>query len=148
MVAIPKEVLDVLKAQDSIKVLASVDENGVPNAVFVGSITPISEDTLAFAEQFIIHTKHNLEKTGKASVAILNQWGFSASGQMLPVAAYQLKGAFLGFQTSGPLFDNFSRRVAEMRARGLELPPLKSVGTIRVDEVFAASPGSNSQKLA
>jgi predicted pyridoxine 5'-phosphate oxidase superfamily flavin-nucleotide-binding protein len=148
LVAIPKEALDILNKQDSIKVLASADENGVPNAVFVGSITPISDDTLAFAEQFIIHTKRNLEKTGKAAVAVLNTWGVSASGQMLPVTAYQLKGTFLGFQTSGPLFDNFLKRVAEMRARGVNLPPLKSVGTIRVDEVFAASPGLNSQKIA
>ncbi len=147
MAAIPKEVLDLLRAQDSIKVLGSVDENGVPNAVFVGSITPISEDTLAFAENFIIHTKHNLEKTGKASVAVLNQWGISANGQILPVTAYQLKGTFLGFQTSGPLFDNFSKHGDEMRTRGIKLPILKSVGTIRIDEVFAASPGLNSQKL-
>jgi predicted pyridoxine 5'-phosphate oxidase superfamily flavin-nucleotide-binding protein len=148
LVAIPKEVLDMLNAQDSIKILASADENGVPNAVPVGSITPISDDTLAFVEQFIIHTKHNLEKTGKASVTVLNRWGLSANGEFLTVTAYQLKGTFLGFQTSGPLFDKFSRRVAEVRARGLKMPPLKSVGTIRVDEVFAASPGLNSQKLA
>ena len=148
MVNIPKEVLDILNRQDSIKVLASADEKGVPNAVFVASITPINDDALAFAEQFIIHTKHNLEKTGKATVTVLNQWMVSASGQVLPVTAYQLKGTFLGFQTSGPLFDNFSKRVAEMRVRGVNLPPLKSVGTIRVDEVFAASPGSNSQKIA
>jgi hypothetical protein len=89
-----------------------------------------------------------LEKTGKASVTVLNSWGLSAGSQFLPVTAYQLKGTFLGFQTSGPLFDDFSKRVAEMRARGIKLPPLKSVGTIRVDEVFAASPGLNSQKLA
>jgi len=148
LVAIPKEVLEILNAQDSIKVLASVDENCVPNAVYVGSMKPINDDTLAFAEEHIIHTKHNLEKTGKASVTVLSRWGLSADGQILPVNAYQLKGTFLGFQTSGPLFDEFSKHVAEMRARGLKLPPLKSVGTIRVDEVYAASPGAGSEKLA
>jgi predicted pyridoxine 5'-phosphate oxidase superfamily flavin-nucleotide-binding protein len=144
LVAIPKEVLDVLNAQDSIKILASADENGVPNAVPVGSIHVIDDETLAFAE-FIIHTKHNLEKTGKASVAVLKLpagWGGAGA------TAYQLKGTFLGFQTSGPLFDNFLKRTAEMRARGYKLAPLKSVGTIRVDEVFAASPRLNSLKLA
>ncbi len=145
MVAIPQEVLDVLNMQDSIKILASVDENGLPNAVPVGSIHVINDETLAFAEEFIIHTKHNLEKTKKASVTVLKLpagWGGAGA------TAYQLKGTFLGFQTSGPLFDNFEKRNAEMRARGYKLPPLKSVGTIRVDEVFAASPRLNSQKLA
>ena len=132
MVAIPKEVADILNAQDSIKILASADENGVPNAVPVYSITPISDDTLAFAEMMIKHTKHNLEETGKASVTVFK----------LPATAYQLKGTFLGFQTSGSLFDNFSKRMAEYKL------PVKSVGTIRVDEVFAASPGSNSKKIA
>jgi len=29
-----------------------------------------------------------------------------------------------------------------------KLPPIKSVGTIKVEEVFAASPGAGSKKLA
>jgi predicted pyridoxine 5'-phosphate oxidase superfamily flavin-nucleotide-binding protein len=133
LTVIPKEVVEVLKAQDSIKILASADENGVPNAVLVYSITPISEDTLAFAEMMIIHTKHNLDKTKKASVTVFK----------LPATAYQLKGTFIGFQTSGPLFDNFAKMMAEHK-----LPPVKSVGTIKVEEVFSASPGANSKKLA
>ena len=133
MVTIPKEVRDVLNAQDSIKILASVDENGVPNAVPVYSITPISDDTLAFAEMMIKHTKHNLEKTRKASVTVFK----------LPATAYQLKGTFVDFQTSGPLFDNFAKRMAEYK-----LPPIKSAGTIKVDQVFAASLGADSKQLS
>lgn len=133
MVNIPKEVVDILNAQDSIKILASADENGMPNAVPVYSITPISDDTLAFAEMMIIHTKHNLEKTKKASVTVFK----------LPATAYQLKGTFVGFQTSGQLFDNFAKRMAEYK-----LPPVKSVGIIKVEEVYAASPGAGSKKLA
>ncbi len=133
MATIPKEIVDILNAQDSIKILASADENGMPNAVPVYSITPISNDTLAFAEMMIIHTKHNLEKTKKASVTVFK----------LPATAYQLKGTFLGFQTSGQLFDNFAKRMAEHK-----LPPIKSVGIIKVEEVYAASPGAGSKKLA
>lgn len=133
LTSIPKEVVDILNAQDSIKILASADENGTPNAVPVYSITPISDDTLAFAEMMIIHTKHSLEKTKKASVTVFK----------LPATAYQLKGTFGGFQTSGQLFDNFAKRMAEYK-----LPPIKSVGTIKVEAVFAASPGADSKKLA
>ncbi len=133
MANIPKEIVDILNAQDSIKILASADENGMPNAVPVYSITPISDDTLAFAEMMIIHTKHNLEKTKKASVTVLK----------LPATAYQLKGTLVGFQTSGQLFDSFAKRMAEYK-----LPPVKSVGLIKVEEVYAASPGADSKKLA
>jgi predicted pyridoxine 5'-phosphate oxidase superfamily flavin-nucleotide-binding protein len=135
---IPKEVVDILNAEDSIKILASVDENGTPNAVPVGSIHPISDDTLAFAEEFIVHTKHNLETTKKASVTVLK----------LPATAYQLKGTFVGFQTSGQLFDNFAARAQAKRMAGYNLPPTKSVGIIKVEAVFAASPGAGSKKLA
>jgi len=133
LTTIPKEVVDILNAQDSIKILASADENGTPNAVPVYSITPISDDTLAFAEMMIIHTKHNLEKTKKASVTVFK----------LPATAYQLKGTFIGFQTSGQLFDTFAKRMAEYR-----MPPNKTLGIIKVEAVFAASPGAGSIKLA
>ena len=132
MVNIPKEVVEVLNAPDSVKILATADERGMPNAVPVYSIVPINDDTIAFAEIFIIHTKRNLEKNKNANVTV-----FKA-----PATAYQLKGMFDGFQTSGPVFDNFAKKMAERKM------PMKSVGLIKINEVFAASPGQGSKKLA
>ena len=60
-----------------------------------------------------------------------------------PMVGYQLKGTFVGFQTSGPIFDSFSEKV--MNAMKLQI---KSVGIIKVDEVFEASSGKDSKKLA
>lgn len=131
MVTIPKEVVDILNAPESAKILVTADEKGMPNAVPVHSIVPIQEDTIAFAEIFIIHSKQNLEKNKNAVITVIQA-----------PAAYQLKGTFAGFQTSGPLFDNFAKKMAE---RGMTP---KSVGLIKVNEVFAASPGQGSQKLA
>ena len=59
------------------------------------------------------------------------------------MVGYQLKGTFVGFQTSGPVFDSFSEKVMEL----MKLQ-IKSVGIIKVDEVFEASPGKDSKKLA
>lgn len=132
MANIPKEVVDVLKAPDSVKILVTADEKGVPNAVPVYSISPVNDDTVAFAEIMIIHSKQNLEKNKNASVTV-----FKA-----PATAYQLKGMFAGFQTSGPVFDTFSKKMSE---RGMSI---KSVGLIKINEVFAASPGQGSKKLA
>ena len=58
------------------------------------------------------------------------------------MVGYQLKGTFARFQTSGPIFDSFSEKVMEL----MKLQ-IKSVGFIKVDEVFEASPGKDSKKI-
>lgn len=133
MVNIPKEIMDVLSASDSAKMLATVDVNGVPNVVPLWSIVPIDSETIGFAEIFIKRTKENLVKTKKAAIAV-----FKA-----PMQAYQVKGTFVEFQTSGQVYENFSKKIkAEMKL------DLKSVCIIKVTEVFSATPGHNSKKLA
>ncbi len=62
MVSIPKEVMDVLSASDSAKMLATVDAKGIPNVVPLWSIVAVDSETIAFAEVFIKKTKENLEK--------------------------------------------------------------------------------------
>ena len=132
MVIIPKDIMDIIATPDSTKMMATVDENGFPNIATVGSITAIDSETIAFAELFIKKTKSNLENTKKGAIIIFKG----------PMTGYQLKGTFAGFQTSGPIFDNFSEKV--MNAMKLQI---KSVGIINVDNVFEASPGKDSKKL-
>jgi predicted pyridoxine 5'-phosphate oxidase superfamily flavin-nucleotide-binding protein len=133
LVSIPKEVMDVLSASDSAKMLATVDAKGVPNVVPVWSIVAVDHETIAFAELFIKKTKENLEKNKEVAIAAFKG----------PMTGYQLKGTFNGFQTSGTVFDNFAKKI--MEAMKMQI---KSVGIIKVTEVFSASPGQNSQKLA
>ena len=133
MVSIPKEVMDVLSASDSAKMLATVDAKGVPNVVPVWSIVAVDSETIAFAEIFIKKTKENLEKNKKVAIAVFKG----------PMQGYQLKGTLVEFQTSGPIFENFSKKIkSDMKL------DTKSVGIIKVTDVFSASPGQNSKKLA
>ena len=133
MTKIPKEVMDLLTAPDAVKMLATVDTKGIPNVVPVWSIRSGDPETIAFAEIFIKRTKENLLSTKKAAIGVFKG----------PMVGYQLKGTFVGFQTSGPLFEGFSKALkAQMKL------DIKSVGLIKVDEVFAASPGAGSAKLA
>ncbi len=125
--------MDTITATDSTKMIATVDVNCVPNVVPVWSITAVDPETIAFAEIFIKKTKINLEKNKNVAIAVFKG----------PMAGFQLKGTFAGFQTSGPIFDGFAEKM--MSAMKLKV---KSVGIIKVDEVFAASPGQDSKKLA
>ena len=132
MVSIPKEVMDVLSASDSAKMIATIDDKGIPNVVPLWFVV-VDPETIAFAEVFIKKTKENLEKNKQVALAVFKG----------PMTGYQLKGTFSGFQTSGPIFDNFAKKSMEtMKMK------IKSVGIIKVTEVFSASPGQGSKKLA
>jgi len=133
MINIPKEVIDTLAAPDSAKMLATIDAEGIPNVVPVWSIVSVDSQTIAFAELFIKKTKENLEKNKKVAIAVFRG----------PMTGYQLKGDFIGFQTTGQLFENFSKKIKE--AMKLQI---KSVGLIKVNAVYSASPGQDSKKLA
>ena len=124
--------MDVLSASDSAKMLATVDAKGIPNVVPLWFVA-VDAETIAFAEVFIKKTKENLEKNKQVALAVFKG----------PMTGYQLKGTFSGFQTSGPVFDNFAKKI--MEAMKMQI---KSVGIIKVGAVFSASPGQDSKKLA
>ena len=134
MAKMPKEVVDLFNDPSSAKVLATAGADLEVNAVPKGSVRALDEERLAFADIFGGKTNKNLEANKKVSVLAF---------KMNPVAGYQIKGTFLGFQTSGDLFDRFAREVKER----IKLS-IKAVGTIRVDEVYAVAPPQPGKKIA
>ena len=94
----------------------------------------INEEVIAFADIFGDKTNRNLQ---------LNKRVSALAFRMNPVEGYQVKGTFLGFQTSGELFVRFSSEVKER----IKLD-IKAVGTIRVDEVYAVAPPEPGKKIA
>lgn len=116
MAKMPQEVRDMFNDSAASKVLASIDETGVPNVAPLGTLRAINEETIAFAEIYGGKTKRNLEKTKKAAAV--------AFRYPLPVG-YQIKGTFMGWQTSGPLFEMMDKRMKEIMKIGI-----KRVGTM------------------
>jgi len=124
--------MELVNAPDATKVMGTVDKNGIPNVVPLGSIRAVSDDTIIFAEIFHIKTKENLLATKKATVLVVK------AGK-----AYQIKGTFAGYSSSGPAFESMSKTLMEK----FKLP-IKSVGTVKVDAVYSCVSGENSRKLA
>ena len=134
MARMPKEVMDIFNDPGSAKVLATAGSTALEvNAVPKGSLSAINEDTIAFADIFGDKTNKNLQLNKKVSAL-----AFKTS----PVAGYQVKGTFLGFQTSGELFLKFAKLVKEK----IKLD-IRAVGTIRVDEVYAVAPPEPGKKI-
>ena len=135
MAKLPKEVMEVFNDPGSAKVLATVGSSALEvNAVPKGSLRAINEEVIAFADIFGDKTNKNLQ---------LNKRVSALAFKMNPVSGYQVKGTFLGFQTSGELFVRFSSEVKER----IKLD-IKAVGTIRVDEVYAVAPPEPGKKIA
>jgi len=128
-------VIDVFNDPGSAKVLATAGSTALEvNAVPKGSLRAVTEEVIAFADIFGDKTNKNLQLNKKVSAL-----AFKTN----PVAGYQVKGTFLGFQTSGDLFERFAKMVKE--TVGVDI---KAVGTIRVDEVYAVAPPEPGKKMA
>ena len=135
MAKMSKEVMEVYNDPSSAKDLATAGSTALEvNAVPKGSLRAVNEDTIAFADIFGDKTNKNLQLNKRVSAL-----AFKTS----PVAGYQVKGTFLGYQTSGELFEGFAKMVKEK----IKLD-IRAVGTIRVDEVYAVAPPEPGKKMA
>ena len=135
MAKMSKEIMEVFNDPSSAKVLATAGSTALEvNAVPKGSLRAVNEDTIAFADIFGDKTNKNLQLNKRVSAL-----AFKTS----PVAGYQVKGTFLGYQTSGELFEGFAKMVKEK----INLD-IRAVGTIRVDEVYAVAPPEPGKKIA
>jgi predicted pyridoxine 5'-phosphate oxidase superfamily flavin-nucleotide-binding protein len=134
MAKMSKEVMDVFNDPKSVKVLATAGTILEIDAVPKGSLRALDEELIAFADIFGDKTNQNLEVNKKVAALAI---------RMDPVAGYQIKGTFQGFQTSGELFNRFAKEAKEK----IKLD-IKAVGTIRVDEVYAVAPPEPGKKIA
>jgi hypothetical protein len=97
MAKMSKEVIEVFNDPSSAKVLATAGSTALEvNAVPKGSLQAVSEEVVAFADIFGDKTNKNLQLNKKVSALAF---------KMSPVTGYQIKGTFLGFQSTGELFE-------------------------------------------
>jgi hypothetical protein len=120
MAKLPEEAMDLFNDPQAIKVIATVDASGQPNVAPKGSLMAVDSETIAYSEIYGVKTKANLESTKKAAV-------LAFKGR----TAYQVKGDFQGFQTSGALFE----RVAKQLKERLNLD-IKNIGIVKIQEIY------------
>ncbi len=132
MAKMPQEVVDFFRSDPAqiSKVVATVNSDGVPNVAAKGSLIAVDDETIAFAELVGSKTKSNLQANGKVAAAAFKM-----------VEGFQVKGSFEGFQTSGPLVDQF---VQMLKPLGMDV---KEVATVKVEEVYSLSPQDAGRKI-
>lgn len=124
MAKMTKEAMDLFRDSQASKVLATIDSNGMPSMAPKGSLIALDEETLAFAEIAGGKSRSNLEVTNKVAAAAFKT-----------AAACQIKGTFQGFQSGGPLFDEYAQLIKQTGTSARWMSNVQEVGIIKVQEV-------------
>ena len=132
MAEMPAEVVAALSNPDALKVVATVNSAGVPNAAIVATVFPLDPKTVIFADLRLGKTRENLEQTRKFTVAVLTP----------DRTAYQVKASFGHFEERGDVTNIIAERVFE-RSR---LQPRGIVYGV-VEEVYSASLSNPGTRL-
>jgi hypothetical protein len=126
MAKMPTKVIERLNDPNAMKFVATVDKEGIPNVVTISSLMAIDEETLVYANLMGVKTPKNLRETRKVAINV-----FAPD----PGVSYQLKGEFVEFINSGPIYDMFTEHPAFKYSPMLRV---KSIGVIKVKEVYGA----------
>lgn len=145
MVKMHKSVQDTFKEPFALKILGTVDTSGKPNTAYVGSLFVVDDETVGFADTMMVKTRQNLEGTKRVSVLVYKP-ALSASSTLLGgIACYQLKGTFEGWQTSGPLYEEYNNTLA---IRLNNSTNARAIGLIKVEEVYLSMPPIPGKRIA
>lgn len=136
MTMMPKPVMDKFNDPQAIKFLCTVDENGVPNVAYITSLTAPDQETLIYAETMGVKTKHNLLANPKVAALVVLKDQF---------IAYQIKGTFQGFETSGRFYETLSNRPEYFFNSYFGV---RAAGVIKVDEVYSSCPPLPGRRMA
>lgn len=119
MSVLSQEVIELIKDRESFKVLATVDDKGIPHVVFKGSLTVLDENTLVYAEAIeSSQTNSNLINSlwfdKKIAITVRGKNGIS----------YQIKGKPVRYDFTSKLFKEFYRKAREKKGSDSELSGL------------------------
>ena len=121
MTVLPETVSQAWEEREGPVVLVTVDNAGMPNAIYATCVSKFSEDTLLIADNFFHKTRANILAGSLAALLFITKKD----------KAYQIKG-HVEYVTEGPLFEDMQRW------NPTRLPG-HAVAAVRVEQVFAGA---------
>lgn len=126
--SMPKPVMEKFNDPRAIKVLCTIDNSGIPNVAYITSLFALDRETLIYADTMGVKTKQNLLADSPIAALVLLKE---------ELIAYQVKGSFKGFETSGQLY----RMMSDKSEFSLNTYfGIRAVGVIKIDEVYSSCP--------
>ncbi|HDL08634.1 MAG TPA: hypothetical protein ENG35_07865 [Desulfobacteraceae bacterium] len=123
MAVIPDIALDILAEPKSVKMVGTVNNEGVPNVVIISTISVLTPEKIAFADICLGKTKANLKQNGKLTITVIGS----------EKKAYQIKCKFIHFDKKTPIFGLWHEPIYQKT-----MMRLKAVAIANVIEVTEA----------
>ena len=102
-------------------ILTTVDDNGVPNAIYATCVSKFSEDSIVVADNYFDKTRKNILTGSKGSILFITKNGKS----------YQMKGS-IEYHKEGEIFEDMKRWNPRHH-------PGNAAAVLKVDEVYAGA---------
>jgi len=120
-------------------VVGTASKAGVPNAVPMGSVRYLDDETIILVDNFFLKTRKNLEENPQVTVSF---WDMEEKeGKLVTKEGYQIKGK-ARIEPSGPLYEKIK---ADVKAANPNLPA-KAIVLVKVEEIYDVKSGPNAGK--
>jgi len=121
MSKLPTDVCEAWDDRDGPVILATVNENGVPNIIYATCVAAFSDEQLVVADNYFDKTRKNLLAGSKGAILFMTKSG----------KAYQVKGS-LEHHRDGPVFDH-------MKTWNPKQHPGNAATALNVEEVYSGA---------
>ena len=121
MPALPSPVSTAWEKRKGPIILTTVDNNGVPNAIYATCVSKFSEDSIVVADNYFNKTRRNILAGSRGSILFMTKNGKS----------YQIKGS-IEYHKEGEIFNDMKRWNPKHR-------PGNAAAVLKVEEVYAGA---------
>jgi len=121
MAALPEKVSKAWKDREGPIVLSTVNEDGIPNAIYATCVSIFSEDTVVVANNYFSKTLKNILAGSKGTILLITKEGKS----------YQIKGS-IEYHKEGSIFE-------DMKKWNPKKHPGHAAAALKVEEVYTGA---------
>ena len=121
MTALPKKVSESWDNREGPIILSTVNEEGIPNAIYATCVSKFDEETLVVANNYFSKTIENILAGSKGAILFMTEEG----------TAYQIKGS-IEYHEEGPVFE-------DMKSWNPERHPGHGAAALKVEEVYSGA---------
>ena len=98
MATLPKNIMEAWGKRKGPVVLATVDDEGLPNIIYATCVSMYDENTIVVADNYFNKTKKNIQKGSQGSLLFMTE----------DDKAFQIKGE-IEYHQSGAIFEDMKR---------------------------------------
>jgi uncharacterized protein len=121
MAALPEKVSQAWEEREGPIILTTVNEDGIPNAIYATCVSKFNEETIVVANNYFSKTLENIFAGSKGSILFITKEG----------KAYQIKGS-IEYHKEGPVFE-------DMKKWNPEKHPGHAAAALKVEAVYSGA---------